>query len=52
MALKVGASKVVFADFNAEVLNKATKPVIEMNLDGSVEGSNYHLLPGAWQDLT
>ena len=32
MALKVGASRVVFQDFNAEVLNKATQPVIEMNL--------------------
>ena len=56
MALKVGAAKVVFQDFNAEVLNKATKPVIEMNLDGTAglsDGdSSYTLLPGAWQDLT
>ena len=34
MALKAGAQKVVFQDFNAEVLNKATKPVIEMNTTG------------------
>ena len=50
MALKAGAKHVTFQDFNNEVLEKATKPVIELNIENVSEDS-YTLLPGAWQNL-
>ena len=41
---------VAFADFNEEVLQNATKPVIEMNCpEHSAEG--YCFKPGAWEQL-
>lgn len=54
MALKAGAAKVIFQDFNVEVLDKATKPVIEMNVEGADSSSGserYGLLAGTWLDL-
>ena len=51
MALKVGASHVVFQDFNAEVLTNATKPVIELNCPDITTSNNYSLVPGSWEQL-
>ncbi len=53
MALKVGAAKVVFQDYNAEVLQNATKPVIDMNFASApMDPNRYSLLAGSWEQLT
>ena len=53
MALRVGAQKVIFQDYNAEVLEKATKPVIDLNFaDTPLDSNSYRLIPGTWEAMT
>ena len=49
MCLKEGAAFVAFQDFNQEVLEKATKLVIDKNVNCSED--QYSLIGGSWEDL-
>ena len=53
MALKCGASSVIFQDFNAEVLEKATAQVVLKNFVGQEEAvkPRVKMLPGSWEEL-